>query len=172
VVVYIAMRFRVAATSCALAALLLLSTAQAASAASNSTYRQRLFLAINEVRQQHHLRPLLLSKGLRQAAQHHSRDMVRRNYFAHTSPRGVTLADRIRASVFKTRGSWSAGENLAWGSGSIGSPRNVIRMWLRSSSHRAILLSRTWRFVGIGRSTGRFQGQSNAAVWTADFGHR
>lgn len=166
------MRFRAAATPIALAALLLVSTVQTASATSNSTYRQRLFLAINEARHQHHLRPVFLSSGLRDAAQRHSRDMVRRNYFAHTSPTGVTLADRIRASAFKTRGAWSAGENLAWGSGSIASPRSVIRMWLRSSSHRAILLSSKWRFVGIGRATGRFQGRSNAAVWTADFGHR
>jgi uncharacterized protein YkwD len=172
VVDYDVMRFRTGATSLALAAVLLISTATTASAASNSTYRARLFLAINEVRHQHHLRPLLFSTGLRDAAQRHSRDMVRRGYFAHTSPGGSTLADRIRRSSFKTRGAWSAGENIAWGSGQIGSPRSILRMWLHSSSHRAILLSSKWRFVGIGRASGHFRGQSSAAVWTADFGHR
>ncbi|MDX6593082.1 MAG: hypothetical protein QOJ13_2278 [Gaiellales bacterium] len=158
--------------SVALAGLLLISTATTASAGPKSTYQWRLFTAINEIRHQHHLRPLLLSTGLRDAAQRHSRDMVRRNYFAHTSPTGGTLGDRIRRSSFKTRGAWSAGENIAWGSGSLGAPRTVLRMWLKSSSHRSILLSSKWRFVGIGRATGNFRGRSSAAVWTADFGHR
>jgi uncharacterized protein YkwD len=166
------MRFRTVATSVALAAVLLISTAATATAGPNSSYRWQLFLAINEIRHQHHLRPLLLSDGLDAAAQGHSRDMVRRNFFAHTTPTGGTLADRIRRSPFKTHGAWAAGENIAWGSGSVGSPRNVLRMWLASSTHRAILLSSTWRFVGIGRATGNFRGQASAAVWTADFGHR
>ena len=155
-----------------LAALLLTSTAGSASATVNSTYRWRLFLAINEVRANHGLPPVHLASGLRDAAQAHSNDMVSRNYFAHTSPTGSTLAYRIMHSTFRTYGTWWAGENLAWGTGTIGSPRNVIRMWLASPEHRSILLSSRYTYVGVGRAVGNFQGFEAAAVWTVDFGHR
>jgi uncharacterized protein YkwD len=165
-------RIRTLIASLLLAALLLTATAGPASATDNSTYRWRLFLAINEVRANHGLAPVHLASGLRNAAQAHSNDMVARNYFAHTSPTGSTLCYRIMHSTFDTYGAWWAGENLAWGTGTIGSPRNVIRMWLASPEHRAILLSSSYTYVGIGRTVGPFQGFESAAVWTADFGHR
>jgi uncharacterized protein YkwD len=155
-----------------LAALLVVSIAGSATASVNSTYRFRLFLAINEVRANHGLAPVYPARGLRLTAQAHTNDMVSRNYFAHTSPSGSTLAYRITHSGFRTSGTWWAGENLAWGTGTIGSPRNVIRMWLASPEHRSILLSSRYSYVGIGRSIGRFQGYQGAAVWTVDFGHR
>jgi uncharacterized protein YkwD len=155
-----------------LAALLMLSAAGSASATINSTYRWRLFLAINETRAAHGLAPVHLASGLRNAAQAHSNDMVSRNYFAHTSPTGSTLSYRIIHSTFRTWGAWWAGENLAWGTGTIGSPRSVIRMWLASPEHRSILLSSRYTYVGVGRAVGQFEGFEDAAVWTVDFGHR
>jgi uncharacterized protein YkwD len=166
------MKIRVIIASALLAMLLLAATAIPASATANSTYRWRLFLAINEVRAAHGLRPLHIAPGLRRAAQRHSRDMVRRDYFAHTSPTGSTLYRRVVNSTFRTYGAWLAGEDLAWGTGTIGSPRYTVRMWLASPEHRAIMLSRNYRWIGIGRATGRFLGYSGAVVWTADFGHR
>jgi uncharacterized protein YkwD len=155
-----------------LGSLLLMSAAGSASATVNSTLRWRMFIAINEVRTAHGLAPVHLASGLRRAAQGHSNDMVARNYFAHTSPTGSTLAYRIMHSTFQTYGAWWAGENLAWGTGTIGSPRNVIRMWLASPEHRSILLSSRYTYVGVGRAVGGFQGFEAAAVWTVDFGHR
>ncbi len=166
------MRLRTLIASMMLAALLMLSIAGSASATVNSTYRWRLLLAINETRVAHGLAPVHLASGLRNAAQAHSNDMVSRNYFAHTSPTGSTLYYRITHSTFRTFGAWRAGENLAWGTGPIGSPRNVIRMWLASPEHRSILLSSSYTYVGVGRAVGRFQGFEDAAVWTVDFGHR
>jgi uncharacterized protein YkwD len=165
-------KFRALIASFMLAAVLLMASAGSASATVNSTYRWRLFLAINEVRAGHGLAPVHLASGLRNAAQAHSNDMVSRNYFAHTSPTGSTLYYRITHSTFRTYGAWLAGENLAWGTGTIGSPRNVIRMWLLSPEHRAILLSSRYTYVGVGRAVGGFQGFEDAIVWTVDFGHR
>jgi uncharacterized protein YkwD len=155
-----------------LTALLGGSLAAPAMATQNSTYRWRLYLAINEVRAAHGLRGLHISDGLRTVAQRHSNDMVERDYFGHTSPTGSTLYSRIASSNFQRVGQWWAGENLAWGTGTIGSPRYTIKMWLASPEHRAILLSSRYGLVGIGRSTGHFLGYSNAVVWTVDFGHR
>ena len=131
-----------------------------------------LFHAINGVRRSHGLRPIAISKGLRAAAERHSRDMLWHGYFAHTSPTGSTLYRRIVNSGFTRVGSWGAGENLAWGTGTYGTPRTTVRMWLASPEHRANLLSRSWGWVGIGRRSGRFLGHSGAVVWTVDFGHR
>jgi uncharacterized protein YkwD len=166
------MKVRVIIISAVMAMLLLAGSAMPAAATVNSTLRWRLFLAINETRRAHHLRALHLSGGLRRIAQRHSNDMVRRDYFAHTSPSGSTLFSRVVGSSFQTYGTWWAGENLAWGTGIMGTPRYTIKMWLASPEHRANLLSSRWGWVGIGRRQGRFLGHSNAVVWTADFGHR
>jgi uncharacterized protein YkwD len=155
-----------------LAMLLLVATAATASANTNATYRWRLVVLINQVRANHGLAPVRIDTGLRTTAQGHSNDMVNRNYFAHTSPTGSTLNYRIVHSMFQTSGEWWAGEDLAWGTGTIGSPLNVVRMFLASPEHRAILLSSRYSFVGVGRAVGRFQGFEDAAVWTVDFGHR
>ena len=90
--------------------------------------------------------------------------MVSRDYFAHTSPTGSTLYRRVVHSGFTTIGSWGAGENLAWGTGTYQLARTTVRMWLASPEHRANLLSRSWGWVGIGRRSGRFLGYSGAVV--------
>jgi uncharacterized protein YkwD len=166
------MKLRALTWSLLLAVVLALTVAGPASATTNKTYRWRLFLEINQVRRDHGLRALHIAPGLRTAAQNHSNDMVNRDYFSHTSPAGSTLYRRVVNSGFTTIGSWGAGENLAWGTGTYGSPRATVRMWLASPEHRANLLSRSWGWVGVGRRSGRFLGHSNAVVWTVDFAHR
>ena len=79
-----------------------------------------LFRAINKVRANHGLRPIVVSTRLHLAARRHSHDMLWRGYFAHTSPTGSTLTQRVMTSGFITYGQWWAGETLAWGSGSYG----------------------------------------------------
>ena len=65
----------------------------------------------------HGLAPVRHAPGLDKTAQSHSADMVARHYFAHTSPTGSTLFDRINRSGFTRYGAWWAGETLAWGRG-------------------------------------------------------
>ena len=153
-------------------ALMVLATAASPALAGGRVYRHRLLVAINEVRAEHGLKPLRASRGLHRAAQRHSADMVARDYFGHTSPTGSTLSYRILHSGFIYWGQWWAGEDLAWGTGTYGTPRATLRMWLASPEHRAILLSTRYGLIGLGRATGSFLGHSGAVVWTADFGHR
>jgi uncharacterized protein YkwD len=131
-----------------------------------------LFRAINAVRTSHGLRPIAISRGLRAAAERHSHDMMWRGYFAHTSPTGSTLTQRVMTSGFVTYGPWWAGETLAWGCGTRGDPTRVVRAWLNSPEHRAIILSSRYHLVGIGRAYGTFLGYPGASVWTVDWGHR
>jgi uncharacterized protein YkwD len=153
---------------CGIALATLLETSGIATAAT-MTPRKELKRAINAARAAHGIERLLGSAALRTTALRHSLDMMARNYFAHTSPTGSTITYRIEHSGFVYGYSWRAGETLAWGSGPHATAHATVAAWLRSPPHRAILLSRSFRWVGIGRSCGRFIGHPDACVWTADF---
>jgi uncharacterized protein YkwD len=117
--------------------------------------------AINAARTAHGLRPLRLDAGLDRAAAVHTAEMLRGNYFAHGDFAGRMTAFHLGGTL---------GENLAWGSGSAGSPRSIVQMWLASPEHRANLLRPGFRRLGLGLGYGAFQGQGSATVVTADFG--
>jgi uncharacterized protein YkwD len=150
---------------------LAVATVKAGSAHAATTPARTVLLdRINTVRAEHGLRRVRPSTRLRGAAQHHSLDMLRRNYFAHTSPTGSTLYDRIVGSGFVSGySSWLGGETLAWGTGSLAGARATVHAWMMSPEHRAILLSSTYRWVGISRECGHYHGYSDACVWTADW---
>ena len=61
-------------------------------------------------------------------------------------------------------------ENLAYGSRSLGTPRQMMLQWLQSDHHRSNLLNAGNRAIGIGVTRGRFQGRSRTNVWAAHFG--
>lgn len=136
------------------------------------TARDATLCLLNRARAQHRLPPLRLNGKLSRAARAHSRDMVRRRYFAHESIDGRSFSQRIHAVRYVPRGaSWSLGENIGWGSGSLAAPAALVRAWMRSPGHRANILSRSFRDIGIGivpgAPTGRHPG---GATYTTDFG--
>jgi uncharacterized protein YkwD len=63
------------------------------------------------------------------------------------------------------------GENIAWGTGSLGSVRNIFRAWIGSPGHRANILGE-FEEIGIGLRVGTLEGNSRAHVWTQEFGSR
>jgi uncharacterized protein YkwD len=144
------------------------------SSSSAATLRPRTVMLekLNEVRAKYGLRAVRPSLLLRLTAQRHSDDMVVRDYFAHTSPGGRTVYDRIVRSGFVSGYTWEAGETLAWGTGVLAKPGYTIKAWLASPDHRAILLSSTWTRIGISRACGHFLGHTGACVWTADWVRR
>jgi uncharacterized protein YkwD len=161
-------RYVVFAVACA-AVLLASAVASTTAAAGTIPPRKQLLHAINDIRAAYGVGSLHGVSALRWVALSHSEDMVRRDYFAHTSPTGSTLAYRIQRSGFVSSYSWRAGETLAWGTGAHASARATAEAWLKSSVHRAIMLSPTYRWVGIGRQCGRYRGYTDACFWTADF---
>jgi uncharacterized protein YkwD len=125
----------------------------------------------NQVRAQHKLPALRENKRLRKAAVGHSKDMVRDGFFEHTTPEGVTMVDRIlRAKYVREDQGWALGENLAWGTGAFGTPRGAIDAWMDSPGHRANLLRKTYREVGIGVVLGVPVSDAAGATYTVDFG--
>ncbi len=96
------------------------------------------------------------------------------NYFQHYGPHGQTPLARIRAAGYvSSRGGFEIGENIAWGTRSLATPRAIVFGWMHSRGHRANILDRRYRDSGIGVSahmpTSLSRGQAGA-VYTQDFG--
>jgi uncharacterized protein YkwD len=177
------MRFPRPGLALALALTLSLVGAPAASAACSSasasvrTVSKRALVratlcVLNVERAKNHLRPLRLNRKLAAAARGHSGAMASRHFFSHDSLNGSSFLDRIRRTGY-LRGarSWNVGENIAWGSGRLGTPRAIGRAWMNSPGHRANILSRSFRAIGIGIAAGTPSGRGGA-TYTTDFGRR
>jgi uncharacterized protein YkwD len=76
-------------------------------------------------------------------------------------------ASRIQASSRFKR----LGEALALHPGWRPKRSVTVRRWLRSSGHRALLLSSRFRYVGAGMARGRY-GSGYATIWTLQLGSR
>jgi len=121
--------------------------------------RQATLCLLNQERAAQGLRPVRPNAKLRRAAQSYSRTMVRQGFFDHVSPGGSTMIDRVAKTGYLARTSgWSLGENLAWGSGNLATPRMIVRTWMHSEGapaqhpHRAL---HRHRDRGCARRTGR-----------------
>ena len=126
-----------------------------------------------QIRVQHHLPVLGENSRLRHAAVAHSADMVSERYFEHTTPSGTTLLDRLRSAAYmRSDQAYAVGENIAWGSGSLATPANIMRAWMASPGHRANILRRAYREVGVGIVSGLPSDGTIGATFTADFGVR
>ena len=136
----------------------------------------RVLVDLNRVRVQHGLVPLRSSSRLGAAAAQHSREMARVGYFSHDSADGGEFWRRI-ARFYSSSGyrSWSVGENLLWSSPDVDA-ENAVKMWMGSPEHRANILNRSWREVGLSAvhsesAPGTYHGLGVTIV-TADFGAR
>jgi len=128
---------------------------------------------VNQERALHSRAPLRSQSQLSDAANDYSVAMVRQRFFAHTTPDGQTLRDRIAATGYlRPAGVWALGENIAWGSGQLASPRNIVAAWMASPPHRSNLLDREFDRAGIGITVGLPDGSSHGATYTLDFGER
>ncbi len=142
-------------------------------------YERQLLAQVNKQRARHHLAKLRLNTKLVRSAKAHSADMGTRKYFEHDTmgPNGETWSSRIIRNGYTKRGyrSWKAGENIYYGSGIYSSPGVVVAAWMRSKAHRAVILTRAFRDIGVGAvKTKDGYGTINGTVWffTLDLGRR
>jgi uncharacterized protein YkwD len=125
----------------------------------------------NQIRAQNNLPLLKDNAKLRKAAVAHSADMVGEGFFDHTSPNGDSFVDRILdAGYAKRNDGWTLGENLAWGTGDLSSAKGVMDAWMNSAGHKANILKRAYKEVGIGIKLGVPSDDGVGATITADFG--
>jgi len=106
-----------------------------------------MLIYLNRDRKDFALPPLVMQEDLRYVAKKHSRDMAKKDYFAHENFRGQSPADRLKVSRVTDSVS---GENLA----KIGGYPQVVQEaeegLMRSPGHRANILNKMYNCVGIG----------------------
>jgi uncharacterized protein YkwD len=111
-----------------------------------------------------------MNQRLSQAAAGHARDMVSRDYFSHDTQGGGSFVDRIVKTGYIVPNAFpSLGEDLAWGSGTLGTARAIVRGWMNSPGHRANILNRRFHEAGVGVAPG-VPGGSGGATYALDFG--
>lgn len=139
-------------------------------AATATTARVATVCLINAERTRRGLSALVADPGLEGAAEAHSLDMARRDYFEHDTPEGVKPWMRITRQGYRAQ---LVGENLAWGEAHKGTPVEAMRLWMQSDGHRANLLEARYTQIGVGlafdspepRPSGRA-----AVIYTTTFG--
>jgi uncharacterized protein YkwD len=129
---------------------------------------------MNAMRANAGLPPLAQQAELARASVEHSQDMVDNKYFAHDSLDGRDLVARLKAVAYIPKsGQWAVGENLAWGSGTLATPKALVNAWMNSPPHRENLLASDYREVGMGVVFGTPSTQASDGVTvTTDFGLR
>ena len=165
-----------------LAAVSLTATASArnegpTSASSSVSALEAAVLAnVNQIRSKHGLRTLRLSTRLSAAADQQSTSMGAKGFFGHNSADGTAFWKRIRRYYTdRNYHYWSVGENLLWSSPDVDATQ-ALDLWMKSPEHRANLLSKKWREIGLSAvhvqaAPGAFDGL-DVTIVTADFGAR
>jgi uncharacterized protein YkwD len=129
---------------------------------------------LNEERAAQGLRPVTENAALTRASRDYSQLMVDQRFFAHESPAGTDVVDRVTRAGYLSagEGGWIVGENLAWAQGVLSSPRNVMKAWMESSGHRRNILSGDYEEIGVGVVLGTPVPGPAGATFTTDFGTR
>ena len=95
---------------------------------------------------------------LQEAARKKGEDMLKNNYFAHTSPAGVTPWKWFDSAGYNYV---YAGENLAI---DFSTGEGVHEAWMNSPGHRANILNPRYRDIGIAVVSGKFQDRTTTVV--------
>jgi uncharacterized protein YkwD len=130
------------------------------------------FCLLNAERASRGLTVLKPDRRLQRAALAHGGDMVDHQYFAHEGRDGSQPAERIRAAGYLSDGgAWRIGENLAWGTGDLATPRAIMAAWMNSPGHRANILQRQYRQIGFGVVSGNPSAKDGSgATYVTEFG--
>jgi uncharacterized protein YkwD len=141
-----------------------------------SELRDAVLCLMNAQRTARGLKRLRGQPDLTEAAGRFARQMVRDQFFDHTSPGGSTMVSRIKStSYLRDALRWTVGENLAWGTGTKATPRATVDAWMHSADHRENLLDRSFADVGIGIAAGapaELEADEVGGTYVTDFGRR
>lgn len=105
---------------------------------------------------------------LNNSAEHKSMDILRCDSFSHQAC-GRQFTYWMQKVGYLDTPCWRAGENIAWGTGNLGSVRSIFRAWIYSPGHRENILG-PFGQIGIGMKVGSVEGYPGAHVWTQEFG--
>lgn len=97
---------------------------------------------VNQERAKAGLAPLEVKVNLQAAAQVRAKEIEKS--FSHTRPNGSSFSSVLAENGVEYRGS---GENIAWGQRS---PEEVMNGWMNSEGHRANILNKNFKYIGVG----------------------
>lgn len=143
--------------------------ANSAAASPYDAEELRFLELINAYRENNGLDPLVLSDTLSVAAERHSEDMGRYNFFAHDTvessyyPDGAEPWDRMAAEGYDH--DTFKGENLAAG---YESAEDSFEGWQDSPGHNAAMLDENYEVMGVARVY--VPDSRYGWYWTTDFG--
>ncbi|MGH2954259.1 MAG: CAP domain-containing protein [Solirubrobacterales bacterium] len=134
--------------------------------------RKAVRCLINEKRAKAGMGALDRDRRLQKSAQRHNKRMHGTGCFAHQCPGEGSLDTRIRNTGYLSGADrWKYAENVAWGKKKRGTPKNVVDAWMKSSGHRANILSRDFRDLGVGFDNGTpGSKRASGGIFTVDFG--
>lgn len=139
---------------------------------SPNDFATRLVAQTNVYRSQHGCPALVMNDQLNDAAQQHSEDMAKNDFFGHIGSNGSQVWDRVRTTGYQFV---NAAENVAAGQDT---PEQLVDFWYNQTppndGHRENMLNCAFREVGVGYyllddDTGSVNFQS---YWTQVFGVR
>jgi uncharacterized protein YkwD len=141
-----------------------------ATTAAGTTHSEleAMYCGVNVVRRTYHLSGVRGNAPLNRSSLIKA-NAVRRCGFTHT-PCGMSFTRTFRSAGYLPARAF--GENLAWGQSDLGSPVHTLALWLNSPPHRANLLARTWRDLGIAVERGHMFGRDGVALWVMQFGRK
>lgn len=110
---------------------------------------------VNIQRKRRGLKPMAANSFLFKSSDWQADDMLTHEYFDHNRQGGPDFGDRIlRFGYADGALGYALGENLAWASSNIATPKKMVRLWMHSPGHRKNILTKG------------FRDQAVAAVWS------
>jgi uncharacterized protein YkwD len=114
------------------------------------------------------LASLVVDEALTESAWLKTRDLLRCGEFSHEAC-GRDFTYWFEQTGYLARNCWRVGEVLAYGRGPWGTARSIFIAWMRSPSHREIILG-DYVEIGVDLQAGFFAGGPGTRVWTQHLG--
>jgi len=109
----------------------------------------------NAARSKAGLATLQENATLAQAAKNKANDMIKNDYFAHTSPKGVEPWHWMKEAGYRYS---AAGENLAI---NYTNAKEQHTAWMNSETHKSNILSTRYKEIGVAVVTGKIDGKES-----------
>ncbi len=122
----------------------------------------------NYARQEAGLGGVSETESLMASADLKSRDILACHDFSHYAC-GRPFSYWIRAMGYTSVPCWRIGETIAFGQDNLATPRSMFIAWMRSPTHRRIILG-GFSQVGVSLRVGDLGLYVKAHVWTEHFG--
>lgn len=103
---------------------------------------KEVFDLINEKRTSAGLSALKIDEELQNVARAKAEDMVKNNYFSHTSPTYGSPFEMMKSFGISYK---TAGENIAGNSSNTG----AVNAWMNSEGHKANILNSSYNYTGV-----------------------